>query len=156
MLQILERFRFINAMPPAANPFAGTKYVAGINLQALGRVVWIVQKGVGTTGTTTVQVVAADAASPFAETPVAFKYRRIPSNNITPGTVTSGATTGFLTTAGSSDMYIIEIDAKAIAASGYHYAALKMVEGTASAVLGSVLCMATDDRWSDDTSDIVS
>ena len=87
---------------------------------------------------------------------MAFHYRRIPSNNITPGAVTAATTAGFLTTAGSGDSYIIEIDAQALAASGYAYAHLKMVEGTASGVLGCVIAMCTDLRYADETSDIVS
>ncbi len=85
-----------------------------------------------------------------------FTYRRIPTNNITPGAVTAATSAGFATTAGSGDTYIIEINAKALAASGYKYAHLKMVEVVASAVVGSVMAVITGPRYADNTADIVS
>lgn len=156
MLRLIEHARFVNAKPPVANAFAGTVYPAGVNLANYEDITFVVQKGVGTTGTTTITVVAGDAACPINESAVPFSYRRIPSNNITPGAVTAATSAGFTTTAGSSDSYIVEINAKALAASGYKYVSLKMVESVASAVVGSVLAIATGPRFADSTTDIVS
>lgn len=156
MQHFLEKFRYVNALAPVADAFSGTVYPTGINLKQIGRLAFLVVKGVGTTGTTTITVVAGDDASPNNETAVAFHYRRIAADNTTIGAVTAATTTGFTTTAGSGDMYIIEIDAKAIASSGYTYAHLKMVESVNAAVIGCVIALATDLRYADDTSDIVS
>lgn len=156
MKLLLENLRVVNALPPVANAFAGTVYPTGINISGIGKLFFIIQKGVGTTGTTTVQVVAGDDGSPLTESAVTFNYQRIASNNTTIGAVTKATTSGFLTTAGSSDTYIIEVDAQALASSGYKYAHLKMVEGTASAVLGGVIALAADLANSPNTADIVS
>lgn len=156
MLHIADGFRFINALPPAANNFASTVYPAGVNIAGIGRLAFIIQKGVGTTGTTTVTVLAADDASHTNSSAIPFTYRRIASNNTTIGAVTVATSTGFTTTAGSSDLYVIEVDAQALAATGYKYAFLKMVESAASAVLGGVIAFGTDLRYADDTSDVVA
>lgn len=156
MKLLLEGLRVVNALPPVANAFAGTVYPTGINISGIGKLFFILQKGVGTTGTTTVQVVAGDDASPLTESAVEFTYQRIASNNTTIGAITKAPTTGFLTTAGSADTYVIEVDAQRLAASGYKYAHLKCVEGTASAVLGGVLALGTNLTNAPNTQDIVS
>jgi hypothetical protein len=114
---------------------------------------WLV-KGVGTSGTCTVQVVAGDDASPTNESAIPFAYRRMDSGDV-PGAVTQATSAGFNTTAGSADHYVIEIDAKALAASGYKYAHLKTTEVVASAVLGGVLAIAGEPRYSDSTVDLI-
>lgn len=156
MLRLIENARFVNALAPVADAFASTVYPAGINLANYEDLTFVVQKGVGATGTSTIQVVAGDDASPANESAIPFNYRRIPSDNITPGAVTAATSAGFVTTAGSSDAYVIEINAKALAASGYKYAHLKMVESVNDPVLGSVLAIATGPRFADSTVDIVS
>lgn len=156
-MTMLEHCRFVNALAPIDDAFAGTVYPAGVNLAEYGRVCFVIQKGVGTTGTSTITVVAGDTASPLTESAVPFHYRRIQSNNTTIGAVTAAtAAAGFVTTAGSGDMYIIDLDAKALAASGYKYAHLKAVESVDAAVLLSVLAIAYNPRFADSTSDIVS
>lgn len=156
MTSILSKFRFVNALAPIANAFAGTVYPTGINMSQYGRLAFVIQKGVGTTGTTTVTVVAGSDASPITESAVPFRYRRIAAGDTTIGALTQATATGFATTAGSGDMYIVEVDAKDLAASGFKYAHLKMVESVASAVIGSVLAFALDARYADNDVDIVS
>jgi len=156
MTHILEQFRFVNALAPVADAFSGTVYPTGFNMKAAGRIAWLVVKGVGATGTSTITVLAGSDTSPISETAVEFYYRRIAANNTTVGAVTAATTSGFVTTAGSSDMYIVEVDAKKLAASGYAYAHLKLVESVDSPVLGTVIAMATDLRYADETSDVVS
>lgn len=156
MTHFLEQFRFVNALAPIADAFAGTVYPAGVNLAGIGRACFVVQKGVGTTGTSTLTLLAGDDNSPLNETAIAFRYRRIASDNTTIGAVADATTAGFVTTAGSGDMYILEVDANALAASGYKYLHLKAVESVDAAVLLSVLFIGTDLRFADDTSDIVA
>lgn len=155
-MHFLENFRFVNALAPIADAFAGTVYPAGVNMKEIGRACFVIQKGVGTTGTSTITLVAGDDASPLNETPIPFHYRRIQSNNTTIGAVTAATAAGFVTTAGSGDMYIIEVDAQALASTGYAYLHLKAVESVDAAVLLSVLFIGTELRFADSTADIVS
>lgn len=156
MLHFLQNFRFVNALPPVADAFAGTVYPAGVNVSEIGRACFVIQKGVGTTGTSTITLVAGDTNSPLTETAIPFHYRVIPSDNLAPGAVTAATTSGFVTTAGSGDMYVIEVDSQALAASGYKYLHLKAVESANSPVLLSVLFIGTELRYADHTADIVS
>ena len=156
MFHFLEKCRFVNALAPIADAFAGTVYPAGVNLSEIGRACFVIQKGVGTSGTSTITLVAGDDNSPLTETAIAFHYRRVQSNNTSIGAVTAATTSGFVTTAGSGDMYIVEVDAKALAATGYKYLHLKAVESVDAAVLLGVLFIGTDLRYADHTADIVS
>ena len=156
MKTLLQQLRVVNALPPVADAFSGTVYPTGVNVSGIGKLFFFIQKGVGTTGTSTVTVVAGDDASPLTESAVPFVYRRVASNNTTIGAVTRATVSGFTTTAGSSDTYVIEVDAQELAASGYKYCHLKLVESVDAAVLGGVIALGTDLRYADDTSDIVS
>ncbi|MDO8630322.1 MAG: hypothetical protein Q7R41_07500, partial [Phycisphaerales bacterium] len=63
-----------------------------------------------------------------------------------PSAVTDRAAAGFTTTAGSNQLYIIEVDPSVIAATGYRYARLACVESVANAVLGGILIVLSDLR----------
>lgn len=154
-MNMIESLRFVDSLAPVADAFSGT-VTKGINVAGIGRAMFLIVKGVGTTGTSTVTVLAGDNATPSNSTAVEFVYRRIPANNVTPGAVTQATTAGFTTTAGSGDMYLIEVDASALAASGYKYAHVKLVESVDSPVLGCIIAIGGDLRYADDTSDIVS
>ena len=157
MLQFLSAMRFVTALAPVADAFSGTVYPLAVKLANYARLAFVVLKGVGTTGTSTITVLASDDASHTNSTAVPFSYRRISADGKTTiGAITTVDSAGFTTTAGSGDFYIIEVDVKALAASGYAYAQLKMVEVVDSPVLGSVLAIAGDARFADSDVDIVS
>jgi hypothetical protein len=156
MRSFLETFRFVNALAPVADAFSGTVYPAGVNMKGIARGCFIVQKGVGVLGTSTITLLASSDNNHAASQAIEFTYRQIGADNKTIGAVTKATTAGFVTTAGSGDMYAIEFDAKALAASGYKYVQLKAVESVNDPVLLSVLFIGTDQRFADDTSDIVS
>lgn len=132
-----SELRFVKGLDPVANAFSGTVGSDVINVSHFHKLFFLVLKGVGTTGTTTITVSACDDVVPTTETAVAFRYQKATTD--VPGTWTEAATTGFATTAGSSDLYIVEVDMKAIASTGFGYCRLKMVELVASAVVGAVV-----------------
>ena len=143
MEQSLSGIRSFNVLRPVANAFAGTVYADGVDMSGVEKLVFILAKGVGTTGTVTVTVVAGDDNSPTNEIAIEFTYRRTAAGGVA-GAVTKATTAGFATTAGSADSYEIFVDAQALAASGYKFAHLKMVELAASAVLGGVTAVCFD------------
>jgi hypothetical protein len=155
MFSFLEGCRFVSALHPVADAFDTLVYPTGIKMSLFERLAFVIMKGVGTLGTCTVQVVAGDDASPSNETAIEFRYRRITSADV-PGSVQQATTAGFATTAGTGDCYVIEIDGKALAASGYKYAHLKLTELVNDPVIGAVLAIASVERYSDNTADIVS
>lgn len=143
--KLSELLHFFKGLDPVADAFSGTIRSDVVNLKHFRRVAWLIYKGVGTTGTSTVTVQACDDTSPTTESAVPFTYRAITSTDV-PGSLTAAASTGFTTTAGSSQLYIIEIDVQALLASGYAYACLKMVEVVDSPVLGGIVGILADPR----------
>lgn len=146
---LIENLHLVKGLDPVADAFAGTVSSDVVNLSLYGRAAWVIIKGVGTTGTSTITVEACDDVVPTNTTAVAFKYKAITTGDTT-GATTSATTTGFVTTAGSSQLYIVEIDAEAIASTGYKYARLKAVESVDAAVLGGILCVLGNPRSAQD------
>jgi hypothetical protein len=150
----LENLRIAKGLDPVADAFAGTVRSDVLKVSEAHKALFLLYKGVGATGTSLVTVSACDDNSPSTETAVAFRYRRLNTTN-TPGAVTAATSAGFTTTAGSSDLYAIEVDIKALAASGYKYVCLKCVESVASAVVGAIVAMLVP-RYADHSADITS
>jgi hypothetical protein len=136
---------FVKGLDPVADAFTGTVYSDIISLKNHNHITFVVYKGVGTTGTSTLTVEACDDVSATTTSAIAFKYRAITTGD-THGAFTSATTSGFTTTAGSSQLYAIEADAQQLATSGYQYVRLKAVESADSPVLGGILAILSEPR----------
>lgn len=135
---LMERSHVELGLAPVADAFAGTVASDVINLSRHQRVRFIVIKGVGATGTATLTVEACDDVTPTTTSAVAFRYRRTVAGSA-PGAITAATSSGFATTAGSNDMYEVEVDQAVLAASGYSYIRLKSVESVDSPIVGAIL-----------------
>lgn len=142
---ISERIKFIKGLDPVADAFSGTVYSDSVSFAKYGRVAFVVYKAVGTTGTSTLTVECSSDASRTGATAVAFKYRRVASGD-TGGDVTSATSAGFDTTAGSSELYIVEVDAS-VCPAGKPWVHLKSVEVVNDPVLGGILVLADDAKY---------
>lgn len=142
----------VKGIDPIADFGDTTQYTPALNCKDAAWVRYLVYKAVGATGTSTLTVVAADDTTGTAttaatnETAVVFKYRTCTSTDVW-GSLTDATTSGFTTTAGSSQMYEIWVDTKTIANTGYGYCRLKMVEVVNSPVLGGVLSELHGNRF---------
>ena len=133
----MENLHFLPGLAPIADAFDGTVYSDIFEVQGAGAF-WIINKGVGATGTSTITVEACDDVTPTNSTAVAFWYRK----STTPDTwtdVTAATTAGFTTTAGSAQMYQIWVPASELGEEGYGYARLKLVEVANAAVLAGIV-----------------
>jgi len=128
----------VKVLDPVANAFASTPTTDIINMENIIEGAFIVYKGVGTTGTSVITVEACDDVSATHTTAIAFEYQANTTGD-TYGAITAATSAGFTTTAGSSQIYVIYVNAARLAASGYGYVRLKAVEATAAAVLGGIL-----------------
>lgn len=145
---LMERLHLVKGIDPVANAFAGTVTSDVIHLSHYDRVVFVMYKGVGAAGTTTVKVLACLDVTPSASSAVPFKYRRIASGD-TEGTITDAtAAAGFATSGASGEIYEIEVSADALVAdgNGYEFVQLQMVELNAAAVVGAVFAIVGDAR----------
>jgi hypothetical protein len=143
---LIEKLHFIKALDPIADALAGTVRTDVVNLKEYGKLVFLIHKGVGATGTSTITIEGSDDNSPSNVTAVPFHYRAITSTDV-PGSVTAATTAGFALTAGSSQMYAIEVNAEDLIASGYNYVSMKAVEVVNSPVLAGILAMGADPRY---------
>ena len=148
-----ERNLVITGLAPVADAFSGTVTSDVVDVSEAHRLTFLVWWGVGATGTTLITVEACDDTSASNTSAVAFKSRRV-SNHATSdvyGAVTARTSSGFTTTAGSNQLYVIEVDPAVIAATGYRYARLKCVEQVDSPILGGILVVLSDLRVKQET-----
>lgn len=158
-----QKVHFIPGVSPVADFFDSTQYSGPVNSALFPKVVFIVYKGVGTTGTATLTVLAGSdavaaatspasaSAGPTASTAIPFKYKAITSGD-TEGAYTQATASGFLTTAGSHQLYIIEVDCEELGdlTAGYKYLYVKSVEGTNSPCVGAILAFGVGGRYQQD------
>lgn len=142
---LMEQFHFVKGLDPVADAFAATVASDVINMEGWYKVLFVVHVGVGATGTSTFTVEACDDVTPSNTSAVAYQSRMILSGD-TEGAITARATAGFVPTAGSSKILLFEVDASALAASGYGFVRLKAVEVVDSPVLGGILAILAEPR----------
>lgn len=157
--QFSQRFHPVKGIDAVADFGDSTQYSQSVNCKGYSKCVFIVHKGVGTTGTSTITVLAGDTATAAGtsamtnSTAVPFHYKAITSTDVE-GAYTAATTSGFTTTAGSSQLYIIEVDCEQMgqlnSGAGYPYLQLKMVEVVNSPVLGGVLILLHGGRYQQD------
>jgi hypothetical protein len=162
--QLSQRVHFVKGIDAVADFNDTTQYTQSVNCRGSSKVVFIVHKGVGTTGTATITVLAGDTATAAGTSPmtnstaVAFHYKAITSTDVE-GAYTAATSAGFTTTAGSSQIYIIEVDVEAFgqlnSGAGYNYCQLKFAEVVNSPVLGGVIIMLHGNRFQQDIPDTV-
>lgn len=142
----LTNLHFIKGLDPVADAFAGTVASDVVDLSNHQSALFILHKGVGATGTSTITVEACDDIVPTNTTAVPFYSKNITSTDVQ-GAVTPRAATGFVTTAGSSQMYAIQVHAEELANVGYRYVRLKAVEVVDSPVLGGIAIALCNPRF---------
>lgn len=133
-LSIPSDLHFVKGLDPVADFMAGTAVTDVIEVGGEG-IGFLIYKGVGATGTSTITVLACDDTTPTNTAAVPFWYKRI---GATDSGWTAATAAGFATTAGSSDMYLIAAPRDVFASSGYRYARLSAAEVANDPVLGGI------------------
>lgn len=144
---MIPKLHFVKGIDPVADAFAGTVSTDVINAIGEG-VLFVVHKGVGATGTSTITVEACDDTTPTTTAAVAFMYRTNTSGD-TWSDWTRATTSGFTTTAGSSQLYQVYVESAELASegtTGYGYVRMKAVESVDSPVLGGVTAAIVNPR----------
>jgi hypothetical protein len=144
--ELLNNLHFIKGLDPVADAFSGTVTSDVVDLSNHESAIFIVHKGVGLTGTSTITVEACDDVTPSNATAVEFFSKSITSTDIQ-GNLTSRAAAGFTTTAGSSQIYVIQVNADQLAPLGRAFVRLKMVEVVDSPVLGGIAIALANPRF---------
>jgi hypothetical protein len=148
--ELLNNLHFIKGLDPVADAFSGTVTSDIVDMANHQSAIFIVYKGVGTTGTSTITVEACDDVSGTNATAVPFFSKSITSTDIQ-GAMTARAAAGFATTAGSSQIYVIQVATEQLAATGYQFVRLKAVEVVDSPVLGGIAIALAGPRFGGST-----
>jgi hypothetical protein len=148
--ELLNNLHFIKGLDPVADAFSGTVTSDVVDLANHQSALFLVYKGVGTTGTSTITVEACSDFSATAVTAIPFYSKSITTNDVQ-GDLTARAAAGFTTTAGSSQIYVIQVAAEALAATGYQFVRLKAVEVVDSPVLGGIAIALAGPRFGGST-----
>jgi hypothetical protein len=148
--ELLNNLHFIKGLDPVADAFSGTAVSDVVDLANHQSAIFIVYKGVGTTGTSTITVEACDDVVPTTTVAIPFYSKSITSTDVQ-GALTARAAAGFATTAGSSQIYVIQVAAEELAAAGYQFVRLKAVEVVDSPVLGGIAIALANPRFGGST-----
>ena len=148
-MSILEvgKSHWAKGIDPVADAFAGTVRSDVYNMENFHHAEFLIYKGVGTTGTSTITVNRCDDVVPTTRTTIPFKSQNITSGD-THGALTNRAAAGFDTTAGSSQLYRIYVDAADVAPDGF--VELNMVEVVDSPVVGAISFIGHGGRYQQD------
>lgn len=101
-MKTVETFRAVNALVPDADALAGTVTTDEIRLAGCSEVVFVLSKGAGALGTSTLTIEVCDDVSGTNATAVPFLYRVSTDSGETYGDLTEATTAGFTTTAGAN------------------------------------------------------
>ena len=146
---VMQYMHFVKGLDPVSDAFTGTVYTDIVNMGDYAGATFVLFHGVGTTGTSTLTVEAVDDVSATNQTAIPFRYKIITTGD-TEGALTVAAAAGFTTTAGSSHIYLVEVDTEELGDTGYQYLRLKMVEAANDPVLGGVLIIMHGNRFAQD------
>lgn len=137
---LMERLQFVKGIDPVADALSGTVYSDIVSMRNLRRVLFVVYGGVATggTGASTFTVEACDDVSASNVSAIPFFSREIATTDVE-GAITARASTGYVGTAGSSKITLIEVREDALAASGYGFVRLKAVESVNDPVVTAIV-----------------
>jgi len=154
---VTERGNIVNVLVPASRALNTSTSV--VNLESNGSCSFLIQKGAGAVGTTTVTVLACDDTTPSNTAAIPFRYRRMvgATNANAWGALTAATTAGFVTTAAADDMYEIIVDPSDVAAAtvngttGHGFVRLGMTQVDATVCLVGVVAILGQPRYASAT-----
>lgn len=150
---LMQSFNVYNCAPSsiiAANEdiFNGNPETDRVSLENYESIMFIIVKNAGATGTATITVNSYAAASGGSGTAIAYHYKTCTSGN-TWGAATAVASTGFTTTAGANQCYLIEVNSSEVT-SNQAFVSMTCTEVVDSPCDGAVLCIVGKPRYAKD------
>lgn len=148
----LDDVNVVVVSQPAADRFDSTLTSSAVNMANYAGLSFLVVKGAGALGTSTITVEKCTASDGTGATAIPFTYQRIQSG--VRGAITDATSAGFTTTAGANDAYLIHLSqgVEGLAGAGSsNWVRLKAVEVVNDPVTGAVLAMGYNGRYGDAT-----
>jgi hypothetical protein len=128
-----------------ADAFSGTVYSDVVKMSEYANARFIIHKGVGVLGTSTITIEACDNANGDNPVAVPFSYQAYIGADDLPGAVTNATAAGFATTAGSNQLYVVDVDSQKLGSKAW--LRMKAVEVVNDPVLGGILIELADPRF---------
>ena len=119
-----------------------------ISLANYGSAIFVLTKGPGATGTAVITVESCDDTSATTTTAVAYNYRVCTSGN-TWGDITAATSSGFTTTAGANQNYMVEIRDDQLSGTDKYVRAV-FTESANDPVDGSVISIGMNAKFPQD------
>lgn len=135
----------VKGLDAVADAFSGTVYSDVVNVKDYAAARFILHKGVGLLGTSTLTLEACDNANGDNPVAIPFNYQAYVGADDLPGAVTAATTAGFATTAGSSQLYVLEAEVQRMGAKSW--LRLKAVEVVNDPVLGGIIIELLKPRY---------
>lgn len=116
-----------------------------LSLARYEEVLFVIVKSAGATGTATITVESCDDTTPTTSTAIAFAYKVSTSGN-TWGNWADATSSGFVTTAGANQAYMVSVRAEGLNNSD-NYVRLQATEVVDSACDGAILSIGLNPRY---------
>jgi len=147
-MNLSEIVHVVTAIAPNADLYDTAQTTDWISLKNYNSIMFVIQHGVGTTGTATITVKMASDASGTGATAIPFTYRRVAATGTSDveGATTDATASGFTITAGSNQVYIIEVNAEELD-NTKPFVALTATEVVNSPVAGAILAILGQARY---------
>ena len=149
-LNMLEKLRFSQGLPPVADFGAAGVSSDVVDMSGHNKVMFVIQRGVGATGTGVLTVEACDDVTPTNTTAIPFRYLEVDASDVL-GTLTEAAAAGYTPTAGSNFIIQVEVDAVEVRKAGatFEFVRLTLTETTDSPVLAGIIIVLGEPRYSE-------
>jgi hypothetical protein len=117
MTALNDIIHVVQALAPDADRYNADPSTDWINMADYGSIMFVINHGAGATGTITITANMAEDASGTGSTAIPYTYRRVSdtTSSDVPGARTAATASGFTTTAGANQLYIVEVSAKSLA-----------------------------------------
>lgn len=147
-MYLSEKIHPVVALAASADIYDTAQTTDYIALKNYKSCMFVIMHGTGTTGTATITVAMASDASGTGATNIAFKYRRVSAvgTSDVEGALTDATSSGFTVTAGSDQLYIVEVNAEELDADK-PFIALTATEVVNSPVKGAILAILGEARY---------
>ena len=126
--------------------FNGNPSTDIVSLENYNDVYFIITKNAGATGTAVVTVDSCDTVVPGTATAVAFEYKAMTTID-TMGAWTAATSSGFTTTAGANQLYVIHVSAAGLYSTN-KFVRMTMTESVDSPCDGAVIAFLANPRFS--------
>lgn len=149
MFKFIQNNKTVQGLVPVADAWAADPATDIVSLANYKNATFIVNVGAGATGTATLTVESCDDVSGTTTTAVPFTYA-VSTTTDTYGALQQATAAGFTTTAGGSDMYIVEINSMQLSGTD-KFVRLQFVEAVDSPVTAGTTIVLSDPRYASDS-----